>query len=444
MVLGIAVFIACFVSTEFGLYLLVFSMLLSPEFGGGSLGGDSASTASRGVTVRLEDLLLLLLGFAWLIRMAVHKDLGLVRDNPLNGPIGYYIAACVTTTLIGAMMGHVNGKTGFFFVLKYIEYFVVYFIVLNNIHSRKQILRYTGALLLTAVVVSVVAIAQIPGGGRVSAPFEGETGEPNTLGGYLLLMSAVAGGLLMHMRGARLRLVLLCLIFLFVVPLIFTQSRGSWLAVPFTYLTFVLFNARKRVTMILILVVIGFVGWEIMPTVMKDRIMYTFTQTKQRGQTEVGGASLDTSTSARLTSYTEAFEDVKSTPIWGFGVTGYGFLDAQYPRVMVESGLLGLVTFGIMILAVFKAAYGTLKKSTDSLYRGLSVGLIAGLVGLLVHGLGANTFIIVRIMEPFWLIVGLVVSANQLEEVPPEENANQASDAEANASLAKLGVEAAA
>jgi hypothetical protein len=35
---------------------------------------------------------------------------------------------------------------------------------------------------------------------------------------------------------------------------------------------------------------------------------------------------------------------------------------------------------------------------------------------LLVHGLGANTFTIVRIMEPFWLLTGLVVSAQKLEQ----------------------------
>jgi hypothetical protein len=28
---------------------------------------------------------------------------------------------------------------------------------------------------------------------------------------------------------------------------------------------------------------------------------------------------------------------------------------------------------------------------------------------MLVHGIGANTFIIIRIMEPFWLCAGLVM-----------------------------------
>ena len=44
------------------------------------------------------------------------------------------------------------------------------------------------------------------------------------------------------------------------------------------------------------------------------------------------------------------------------------------------------------------------------------MGFIAGFVGLLFHGLGANTFIIVRIMEPFWFMTALVVMIPKLEE----------------------------
>jgi hypothetical protein len=43
------------------------------------------------------------------------------------------------------------------------------------------------------------------------------------------------------------------------------------------------------------------------------------------------------------------------------------------------------------------------------------MGAVAGLVGLLVHAIGANTFIIVRIMEPFWFVVGLVVTLDRLQ-----------------------------
>jgi O-antigen ligase len=130
----------------------------------------------------------------------------------------------------------------------------------------------------------------------------------------------------------------------------------------------------------------------------------------------VGNVRLDSSTSARLQSWEDAVVDWKETPIWGYGITGYIFLDAQYPRVLVETGILGVVTFFGLILAVYRQGYTLYRDTTAPLYSGLSIGLLAGMTRLLVHGLGANTFTIVRIMEPFWLLTGLVVSAQKLEQ----------------------------
>jgi O-antigen ligase len=97
-------------------------------------------------------------------------------------------------------------------------------------------------------------------------------------------------------------------------------------------------------------------------------------------------------------------------------VTGYGFIDAQYMRVITEAGFLGLIFFFILMGTIFRETYDSLKKAKDPFFKGLSMGFIAGFVGLLFHGLGANTFIIVRIMEPFWFMAALVVMIPKLEE----------------------------
>ena len=47
------------------------------------------------------------------------------------------------------------------------------------------------SLLITYVIVVFVALSQIPSGNRLTAPFEGRAGEPNTLGGYLILMNSI-------------------------------------------------------------------------------------------------------------------------------------------------------------------------------------------------------------------------------------------------------------
>jgi hypothetical protein len=42
---------------------------------------------------------------------------------------------------------------------------------------------------------------------------------------------------------------------------------------------------------------------------------------------------------------------------------------------------------------------------------------------MLVHGIGANTFIIIRIMEPFWLLTALLVALPETEETEEPEAA---------------------
>lgn len=415
IVVGIIVFMATFMSTEAGIYLLICSMLLSPEFGGGGLeGGDT--TSSRGVTIRGEDMLLVLLGFAWLIRTAIHKDLGLFRPTPLNGPIGLYVAVYLFATLAGFIAGSVRGITGFFYVLKYIEYFIVYFIVSNNLESRDQIRRYLITMLITAFIVGITAAAQIPGGGRVSAPFEGERGEPNTLGGYLLLVGSVVAGLAINLQSKSIKRWLWLLLAFIFIPFMFTQSRGSYVALPFVYMTFGFLLPTKRIKMVVLAVVFVILGALFMPAAVRDRIMYTFEQGQtQQAKAKIGNVELDTSTTERLHSWTNALNDGLKSPIWGFGVTGYGFLDAQYPRIWVETGALGLFFFGSLIYKIFKQGFRLYGNTEDPLFKGLAMGLIAGTVGLMFHALGANTFMIVRVMEPFWLITGMVVFANKLE-----------------------------
>jgi O-antigen ligase len=153
-------------------------------------------------------------------------------------------------------------------------------------------------------------------------------------------------------------------------------------------------------------------------------MMETFTQPVQAGQIQVGKWRIDTSASARINSYKKSLLDWRKRPVLGYGVTGYSlFMDAQYPRILVETGIVGLLSFSWLIYALFWVGISVWREADDDLIRGLAVGLIAGLVGLLVHAIGANTFIIVRIMEPFWFLVGIVFALVSIREESTREPA---------------------
>ena len=410
---GLILFVVSFASTEIALYILIFSMLLSPEF---IIGTTEGASLERGVTLRIDDLILLMIGFSWLAKMSINKELGLFLKTPLNKPIAYYIIVCLVSTLFGSLFGRVQLKTGFFFVLKYFEYMIVYFMVVNHIENRKQVKNYLWAILIACAIVSFIGISQIPGGGRVTAPFEGASGEPNTFGGYLVFMISITIGVFLATPLSRKSLIYGALIILFAIPLFYTQSRSSYLSMIFAVTAFV-FLSEKRKWVILVLILMGLSLPFLTPEIAKERVSYTFLQ--GRGRTDVvkvGGVKLDTSTSARIHSWKAASADWIKHPFIGYGVTGYRFVDAQYIRVITETGLLGIITFLFLMVTLFKRVYGIFASAEDVFKKGLSMGFLAGFTGLLFHALGANTFIIVRIMEPFWFITAMVIIIPELRE----------------------------
>jgi hypothetical protein len=79
LILLLLVSVCTFVWPEAGLYVVIFSMLLSPEIILGDIGGKA--TLGRGLTLRLEDFLLVFIGISWFARTAVDKTAGLFRKS---------------------------------------------------------------------------------------------------------------------------------------------------------------------------------------------------------------------------------------------------------------------------------------------------------------------------------------------------------------------------
>ena len=287
----LVVLLLAFASNELALYLLVLSMLLGPQVVTGELG--EGTTLGRGLTLRLDDFLLVIVGVAWLGKTALYKEVGLVFRTRLNHPIAAYSAAAVLATGLGIVAGRVSMLGGSFFLLKYIQYFVIYFMVVNNLRERRQFERFLWMLLATAAIVSVIGILQIPSGRRVSAPFEGQEGEPNTFGGYLVLMLAVVVGLYLTSESVRRKFALALLAGLISLPLMFTLSRASYLAAIPLALSLFVFSDRKRFLAACLAVGLA-LGPFVTPQAVVDRIRFKFTQPTESGQKQLGAVLIDT------------------------------------------------------------------------------------------------------------------------------------------------------
>jgi O-antigen ligase len=407
--LGTVLFVS-FLNTELALHIILLSMLLSPEIVVGGVGGISIGKPEykgEALVLRMEDLILVTVAFAWFARTALFKELGLIRKTPLNPAIFAYIVSLILATLLGVFMGSVRPIRGFFYTLKYIEFFVVYFMAVNYVQEERQLRRLLTTAFLTCAISAVMGVAQIPSGDRVGAPFEGKWGEPNTFGGYLVFMLALILGHLLSARTLAAALGWLAFSGLVTVPLLYTLSRSSWVAAIPMLLTLVVLSPRRLILMIGLgaLVIVGPLAF---PKQVVDRYNYTLHDRLDRSDYRIGGSRLDTSTAARLDSWRDGIGDWAKRPLFGYGVTGYPLVDAQFVRVLVETGVVGLAAFLWLMWRLHHAAWTTYQRFRGTRFESLTLGYLAGLVGLFVHSFGANTFIIVRIMEPFWFFAGIV------------------------------------
>ena len=349
--LAIIIFAITFLSTEAALYILLFSMLLSPEIPVYKFAARVAEGRAT-LNIRLEDILLGIMVFSYLAKMAIHKELGLFLRTPLNRPIFIYILVCFFSTGIGSMLGSVRPASGLLYLIKYIEYFVVYFMVINHLRTREQVKRFTFAFLITGVVVCLYAGLHIQALDRVSTPFETEMeGAANTLGGYLVFLVAICSGLALGARNMKHKAGYALLILLVLPPLAYAKSRGAYLSlVPLFFVLFALSRHKKFLTVLLLVAV---VAWPLLlPRDIVERVRSTFSP--GGAYESIGGIHLDYSASARIRGYREAVAGWLHRPVLGHGITGFKFIDGMYFRTLVELGIVGLGVFFWLLWMVYR------------------------------------------------------------------------------------------
>lgn len=409
-VIAVIVVLFTVIDVEFGIYCLVAGMLLSPE-----IPLSFIVLPSREVVVRIDDLMIILVGAVWFAQIAVRGKLDLLVKTPLNKPIMWFTFLTMLSTARGAFSGSVGSPiTAFFFILKFIEFFLLYFLIVNTVTYEAQVQRIMKAYFFTLAVVAGFAIytTLITGvQGRATTPFE-TSEEPGTLGGYLLFSFALAFGLLTYVRNFSEKVLYFGLMCLIIPPFIYTLSRGSYMAFFPMFLTVLFLSKRKAAPMMLLIIFAAASPW--LPSVAIARVEYTFQNRIENILAPNKTVEFDPSSAARLERYEGVIGQWKYKPLLGQGVTGVGFVDGQIVRVLGEVGILGLLSLIWLFRNLFQTTLRLYKILPVGYMKGLLLGMIAGTVGLIFHGATANTFTIVRIAGPFWAMAALCIVISRI------------------------------
>ncbi|MEW6558490.1 MAG: O-antigen ligase family protein, partial [Elusimicrobiota bacterium] len=375
----------------------------------------------RAVIVRIDDILIIAVFLMWLVRNAVHKEVQLFVNTPLNRPMLFYTVICIISSALGIIRGDIDPRITFFYVMKYIEYLLLFFLVVNVVESESQLKTMLIIFFTTACIVVLYSYYLIGQGVRPYAPFDIERGvtETATLGGYFLLVLGLTLGMLAYEKQKKLLLFFTSLFFLILPPLIQTQSRASYFGFAGLVITFLILAKKRKVTF-LFSIIGGLLFLNALFPSYRDilfkRMKYTVEGNFQV-TTYVGkfNLRLEESAAARVNFWNRIFEEfLPKHPLLGKGVSRLP-VEGQIPLVIGETGVLGLVAFFWMLIVIWKETKKLYITGRNEFEYSISLGFLIAFVAIFCHSLTVNTFIIIRIMEPFWLLTGIIMVARKIQ-----------------------------
>lgn len=403
----IAIFLT-FLNPESGLIFLTFSMLLSPEI-------LIAKLPERELSLRIDDFLLLAVFITFLVYHAINMPKQTFIKTPIDKPLIGMVIMYFVSTGIGIIEGRLRPLPSMFFVLKYLQYFILFWITSNITTDIKTLKKVIIAGAITAFIVCIYAYTLFPTQERVYAPFDyvgDKPGEAGTLGGYLLIVMSMALSFFLNASSKKIRYLSLFLFLFAIPPFIKTLSRASYVAFVGILGTFFIISPKRKASLFA-LVIAGFLLFPVLSpkltSAVINRIRNTFTGNVK--EVEFGQKfSIEESARYRVLSWKNIFiKWLPKKPFFGHGATGVGLVDAQYPRIVGEFGLVGAAIFLWLIYSIIKYSFLNLKKTTDPFEISLITGFICAFAGLLIQSFGVNTFVIIRIMLPFWVLCALVM-----------------------------------
>lgn len=401
------VYIVTFIDLTLGLAVLIACVGLSPEL-----------TIFGVQNFRLEDFVVPALLFSWITRLMQNRvPLASILVSP---PLPLYAAAIVLSTIFGVAAGTTSLWTALLFMGKFVEFFLIYLLLVNNI-SRREEFRALAVFSVLVAIASALTVsngfASEAGGGRLNGPL-GETA--NMYGGYLILNLAVALGLFLHASTIGMRFAGASAVVLLGIPLLYTYSRTSFVAIMAAAL---LFGALKDRRLLVVTAIAALLVPVIAPASILERISTI---------SGVASGEEPSSWTSRLDAWkTMGGRTMESNPALGFGLASVklGMVDNEYVRVFVDTGLLGLGLFLWVLARLANRATRLIGRLAPNTFeRGYASGYWIAFAAMSIHAIGATSFTSIRTMECFIVFTGIFAALH-----------NRADEWSANARLSEGG-----
>lgn len=355
----------------------------------------------------------------WIARMVSEKKI-LFTTTSLNIPVFSFLLCSLAASFHSAHVEN-NLET---VAHDYLIYVLIFFCMVNTIHSQEQARRILKAMLITCGLVCAYGLYGYYTGiairdGRLVATFEYHS----RIAKYISLLLPIAVCLFLWYKDTMSRLFLALLILLCSFSLVLTMSRTSWIAILITML-FVGFAVQKKLLMVIVIGVCALLIF-ILPSKFITHVK-TLTQVdKFFASKKILGE--------RLLCWKASIAMIQDHPLLGIGPGKKNFRDAfqlyggkikeaekqlkkekafGQPKkikikkknavegveklssahnillhMWVETGIVGLLAFLWLFVTVFYAAIKSWRSLKSGYEKALLLGITASLISIFSHGL---------------------------------------------------------
>jgi len=203
----------------------------------------------------------------------------------------------------------------------------------------------------------------------------------------------------------------------------YTFSRGGYLAVLCSVLFLGLLKDRK----LLPILAVFLLTWQtVVPAPVRERV----------NMTENSNGQLESSAEERVQLWQNAERSILSNPIIGTGYATFQYGEHVdnlkdthnwYVKILVETGLVGLLIAMALLQQLLAISYRLFKHTTDPLYRGLGLGLLLAICACLVANFFGDRWTYLEITGLLWALAATAARALQLsisESIPVPSEAD--------------------
>ena len=369
-------------------------------------------------------------------------------NNFLTAPAMMYVLICFLSIFVSS---YPQLSTRAFFG-KLLERVLLFFVFVESVNTEKRIKRFSLVLFISAGLICVNGLFQsifaqgfirgfVITDGRIASSFK----HPNDFATYLILPVFLVFNFLLsdlfrkqkkaqrkNSNAVLIRYAFMALFAISVVNLALTFSRGAYVGALIA-LVFMWLSKYCKLKVVLVSAALFIIGFSPLMAKMRNVSLVSDHVSvepieKKHVKTEAEKRSdILTMGMGRIGFWREALRIIARKPVLGTGIntyskeaqkrgdwTGY-YVHNCYLQMAAEIGIVGLGAFLWMLFVLFKTACGKSLVIKDRYLLILFHGVLAGLVGYLVHSFFDTSFYSLQLNTLFWVILGLVVSIMQID-----------------------------